>query len=116
MGLAFIYPTSLVVYAQKSDFHMINLFCAVIVVKKCRLLCLAQAVFSYCVLHSSKILYLWCLRPRLHICAACCSASQMELIVQLEESILGGVPKQSSAVSGLWMLTVASMQALVYIC
>jgi len=31
----------------------------------------------------------------------------MELIVQLEESILGGVPKQTSAVSGLWMLTVA---------
>jgi len=32
----------------------------------------------------------------------------MELIVKLEESILGVVPKQSSAVSGLWMLTVAS--------
>jgi len=32
----------------------------------------------------------------------------MELIVQLEESILAGVPKQSSAVSELWMLTVAS--------
>jgi len=32
----------------------------------------------------------------------------MELIVWLEESILGDVPKQSSAVSGLWMLTVAS--------
>jgi len=37
MGLAFIYPTLptyLVVYVQKSDFHLINVFCAVIVVKK----------------------------------------------------------------------------------
>jgi len=32
----------------------------------------------------------------------------MELIVLLEESILGVDAKQSSAVSGLWMLTVAS--------
>jgi len=31
-----------------------------------------------------------------------------KLIVYLEESVLGVVPKQSSAVSGLWMLTVAS--------
>jgi len=58
MGLAFIYPalpTCLVVYIQKSNFHLINIFCVVIVVKKCRLLCLGQAVFSYLVLHSSKI-------------------------------------------------------------
>jgi len=58
MGLAFIYPvlpTCLVVYVQKSDFHLINVFCVVIVVEKCRLLCLAQVVFSYFVLHSSKI-------------------------------------------------------------
>jgi len=34
---------------------MINVFCVVIVVKKCRLLCLAQVVFSYFVLHSSKM-------------------------------------------------------------
>jgi len=57
MGLAFIYPalpTCIVVYVQKSDFHMINVFCVVIVVKKCRLLCLAQVVFCF-VLHSSKI-------------------------------------------------------------
>ena len=40
----------------------------------------------------------------------------MELIVQLEESILGGVLKQGSAFSGLWMLIIASTQALVYIC
>ena len=49
--------------------------------KKSKLLRLAQVVFSYFVLHSSKILYLWCLPPKLHICAACCSDSQMELIV-----------------------------------
>jgi len=38
MGLAFIYlalPACLVVYVQKSDLHLINLFCEVIVVKKC---------------------------------------------------------------------------------
>jgi len=49
MGLAFIYPalpTCLVVYVQKSDFHLINAFCVVIVVKKCRLLCLAQVVLA----------------------------------------------------------------------
>jgi len=38
LGLAFIYqalPAWLVVYVQKSDFHLINMFCVVIVVKKC---------------------------------------------------------------------------------
>jgi len=60
MGLALIcpaLPTCLVVYTQKSDFRLINVFCVVIVVKKCRLQCLAQVVFSYFVLHSSKIPY-----------------------------------------------------------
>jgi len=41
MGLAFIYlalPTYLVVYVQKSDFHLIKVFCVVIVVKN--VLCL----------------------------------------------------------------------------
>jgi len=36
MGLAFIYsglPTFLVVYVQKSDFHLINVFCEGIVAK-----------------------------------------------------------------------------------
>jgi len=36
MGLAFIYlalPTCLVVYVQKSDFHLINVICVVIVKK-----------------------------------------------------------------------------------
>jgi len=58
MGLALIYPalpTCLVVYVQKSDFHLIKVSCVVIVVKKCRLPCLAQVVFSYFVQHSSKI-------------------------------------------------------------
>jgi len=48
-------PTCLVVYVRKSDFHLINVFCVVVVVKQSRLLCLAQVVFSYFVLHSSKI-------------------------------------------------------------
>jgi len=36
MGLAFIYPalpTCLVVYVQKSDFHLIKVFCVVIAIK-----------------------------------------------------------------------------------
>jgi len=55
VGLTFIYPalpTCLVVYVQKSDFHLINVFCEVIVVKN--VLWLAQD-FTYFVLHSSKI-------------------------------------------------------------
>jgi len=51
MGLAFIYaalPTCLVVYVQKFDFHLINVFCVVIVVKN--VLCLAQVILSYFVL------------------------------------------------------------------
>jgi len=81
MGLAFIYlalPTCLLVYVQKSDFRLINVFCVVIAVKN--VLCLAQVVFSYFVLYSSKIPS-WCIRPNLRICAAYCSDSQMELIV-----------------------------------
>jgi len=56
MDLAFIYsalPACLVVCVQKSDFYLNNVFCAVIVVKN--VLCLAQVIFSYFVLHSSKI-------------------------------------------------------------
>jgi len=56
MGLEFIYPalpTWLVVCVQKSDFHLINVFCVVIVVKKHKLLSLAQ-VFSYFVLHTAQ--------------------------------------------------------------
>jgi len=56
MALLFIYPalpTCLVVYVQKSGFHLINVFCEEIVVKNA--LCLAQVVFSCFVLHTSKI-------------------------------------------------------------
>ena len=56
MSLAFlspVLPTCLVVSVQKSDFHLINMFCVVIVVKK--LLCLTQVVFFYFVLHNSKL-------------------------------------------------------------
>ena len=58
MDLEFIYPalpTCLVAYLRKSDFHWSTYFYVVIVVKKWKLLCLAQVVFSYFVLHSSKI-------------------------------------------------------------
>jgi len=82
MGLEFIYPalpTCLVIYVQKLDFHLINMFCVVIAVKD--VLCLAQVIFSYFVLHSSSIGYLWCLQPKLHIRVACCSDRKMELIV-----------------------------------
>jgi len=34
----------------------------------------------------------------------------------LRNKILGSGTEQSSAVDGLWALTVASMKALVYIC
>ena len=47
MGLSFIYPalpTCLVVYVQKSDFQLINVFRVVIVVKN--VLCLVQAAIS----------------------------------------------------------------------
>jgi len=50
-------------------------------------LCLVQVIFSI------VARYHWCLWPKLHICAAGCSDSQMELIVSLEESILRGCPK-----------------------
>jgi len=41
------------VYVQKSDLHLINVFCVVILVKN--VLCLAHAVISYFVLHRIKI-------------------------------------------------------------
>jgi len=56
MGLEFIYPalpTCLVLHVQKSDFHLINMFCEVIVVKN--VLYLGQVVLSYFILHSRKI-------------------------------------------------------------
>jgi len=45
----------LVVYVQKSDFHLIHVFCVVIFVKKCTILWLVHEVFSYFVLFRSKI-------------------------------------------------------------
>jgi len=80
-GLAFMYQalsTCLIVYIQKSDFHLIPVFCVVIVVKNVP--CLAQVVFSCFVLHSSKRLLVLTTKVT-HLC------SQMEFIVQLEESI-----------------------------
>jgi len=56
VGLAFIYPalpTCLVAYVRKLDFHLINVCCVAIVLKNV-LSRLAQVVFSYFVLHSSK--------------------------------------------------------------
>ena len=58
MGLLFSYlglPTCLVEFVLKSDFHLNNVLCSVVVLKKRKLLCLAQVVFSYFVLHSNKI-------------------------------------------------------------
>jgi len=92
-------PSCNFVNVQKSDFHLINVFCVVIVVKQLKLLCLAQVVFSYFVLHSSKIPLV--LTTKVTHLRSRCSDSQMELMVQLEESILWFFPKQNSAVSGL---------------
>jgi len=38
---------------------------------------LDHVVFSYVAQHRPR--YLWCLRTKLHICAACCSDCKMEL-------------------------------------
>jgi len=57
-GLTFIYtslPTFLVVYIQRSNFHVNNVFCVVIAVKKYTMSSPGEVVFSYFVLHSSKI-------------------------------------------------------------
>jgi len=44
-------PGATLVYVTKSEFHLINVFCVVTVVRKW----LAQVVFSYFVLHRCKI-------------------------------------------------------------
>jgi len=108
MGLAFIYPalpTCLVVYVQKKDFHLINVFCVMIVTKKCRLLCLDQVV-SYFALHSSKI-PLMLTRKVAHLRSLLFRQPDGVKCV-VRRVYFGGVPKHSSAVSGLWTLTVAS--------
>jgi len=75
---------------QKSDFHLINVFCTVIVVKN--VLCLAQVAFLFCTAQQQDTFGAY--DQKLHICATCCSDSKMGLIVKLEESILGIVPRQ----------------------
>ena len=50
--VARMWPLHLSECGQKSDVHFANVFCVVIVKN---VLCLAQVVFSYVVLHSSKI-------------------------------------------------------------
>jgi len=111
MGLAFIcpaLPACLVAYVQKSVFHLINVFCVVIVVQN--ILCLAQVVFSYFVLHSSKIplvlttkvTHLRSLLFRQPDGVKLCNRR-----VYLE--IIANLSHNRSAVSGLWMLTVAFM-------
>ena len=117
MGITFIYPalpTCLVVYVQKSDFHLTNVSCVVIVVKKGRLLRLGQVGFSYFVLHSSKTPLVLTTKVT-HLRSLLLRQSDGVNCV-VRRVFFGGVPKQSSAVSGLWMLTVASTLALVYIC
>jgi len=73
MGLAFIYPaqpTCIVVYVQKSDFHWINVFFVVIAVKNAGYY--FQPRLSSLVLYCIAAIQLWGLRPKLHICVACC--------------------------------------------
>jgi len=51
MGLAFVYPalpTCLVVYVQTLDFHLINVFDVVIVVKKCIMSTPCGLVLLFC--------------------------------------------------------------------
>ena len=111
VGLAFIYPalaTWLVVNVQKSDFHLINMFCAVIIAKN--VLDLAQVVSSYFVLDSSKMALALTTKGT-HLRSLLlrqpdgvnCAVRRVDLVITPNL-----VPKQSSAVSGLWVLTVSS--------
>jgi len=47
------------------EVHLINVFCVVIVVKKC-IMASSGSRFLYCI----EARYLCCLRPKLHVCAA----------------------------------------------
>jgi len=82
------------------------LCCVVIVVKKCRLLCLVQVVFSYFVLHSSKISLV--LTTKVTHLRSLLFRQPDGVNCVVRRVYIGGVLKQSSAVSGLWTLTVAS--------
>jgi len=107
VGLAFIYPAlpTLVIYVQKSDFHLITVFC-VVIVKKCRLLCLAQVVFSYFVLHSKKIPLVLTTKVTHSRSLLFRQPDGVNCVVR--RVYFGGFPKQNNSVGGLWMLTVAS--------
>jgi len=75
--------------------------------KKCRLLCLAQVVFSYFVLHSSKIPLV--LTTKVTHLRSLLFRQTDGINFVVRRVSFEGARKQSSAFSGLWMLTVASM-------
>jgi len=108
MGLTFInraLPTWLVVHVQKSDFHLIKVLCDCLVIVARNVLCLAQVVFSYFVLHSSKIPFVHTTKvthlrslqfrqPDVVNCVV--RRVYLTIIAKLSQ-------KQISAVSGLWI-------------
>jgi len=69
-------------------------------------LCLAQVVFSYFVLHSSKIPLV--LTTKVTHLRNLLFRQPDGVNCEVRRVYFGVVPKQSSAVSGLWMLTIAS--------
>ena len=75
--------------------------------KKCRLLCLAQVVFSYFVLHSSKIPLV--LTTKVTHLRSLLFRQTDGINFVVRRVSFEGARKQSSAFSGLWVLTVASM-------
>ena len=75
--------------------------------KKCRLLC--QAKVSSLILYCIAARNLWCLRPKVtHLRSMLFKQPDGVNCVVRRVYSGGGVPKQSSAVTGLQMLTVAS--------
>jgi len=93
----------IVVYVQKSDFHLMNVFCVMIAMKK-NLLWLPQAVFSYFVLHRSKIsLVLTTKVTHLRSLLFRQQGGVNSLIIRIS---LLSLSQPFSADSGLWMLTM----------
>ena len=111
------WPTCPVAYVQKSDFHLINVFCIVIVVKKCIMATPSSLLVLYFVPHRSKMpLLLKTKVTHLRILLFRQSNGANSVVRRVSLAIAAKlVPKQSSAVSGLWILTVASTWALAYI-
>ena len=72
--------------------------------KKCKLLCQVQVVFCYFVLHSSKIPLV--LTTKVTHLRSLLFRQPDGLNCVVRRVYFGVCPKQSSAVSGLWMLTV----------